>query len=300
LNPKTQHPEPDMAQASSFFQKTRIVLEMIKIQHTVFALPFAFMGALLGARGLPTAWQVFFILLAMVGARSAAMAFNRLADAEVDAKNPRTADRALARGLVSKGFTLGFIAASSLLFFFAAAQLNPFSLALSPIALAVVLGYSYAKRFTWASHLVLGAALGIAPVAGWIAVRGDVAATPLVLGLSVLFWVAGFDILYSLQDEDFDRKTGLHSLPVRLGRPRAMALARRLHLAASLGFLLTGWLAGLGWLYYLAALAAGLLLWWEHRLLSPQDLSRLNQAFFTLNGTISLVLGLATLFSVWP
>jgi 4-hydroxybenzoate polyprenyltransferase len=300
LNPKTQHPEPDMAQASSFFQKTRIVLEMIKIQHTVFALPFAFMGALLGARGLPTAWQVFFILLAMVGARSAAMAFNRLADAEVDAKNPRTADRALARGLVSKGFTLGFIAASSLLFFFAAAQLNPFSLALSPIALAVVLGYSYAKRFTWASHLVLGAALGIAPVAGWIAVRGDLAATPLVLGLSVLFWVAGFDILYSLQDEDFDRKTGLHSLPVRLGRPRAMALARRLHLAASLGFLLTGWLAGLGWLYYLAALAAGLLLWWEHRLLSPQDLSRLNQAFFTLNGTISLVLGLATLFSVWP
>jgi 4-hydroxybenzoate polyprenyltransferase len=236
----------------------------------------------------------------MVGARSAAMAFNRLADAEVDALNPRTADRALPRGLLSKGFTLGFIMASSLLFFFAASQLNPLSLALSPLALAVVLGYSYAKRFTWTSHLVLGAALGIAPVAGWTAVRGDVGAIPLVLGIAVLFWVAGFDILYSLQDEDFDRRTGLHSLPVRLGRARAMALARRLHLGASLGFLLTGWLAGLGWLYFLAALAAGLLLWWEHRLLSPQDLSRLNQAFFTLNGIVSLVLGLATLFSVWP
>jgi 4-hydroxybenzoate polyprenyltransferase len=289
-----------MSRVKSFLDKLQIILEMIKIQHTVFALPFAFMGALLAARGLPTAWQVFFILLAMVGARSAAMAFNRLADAEVDAQNPRTADRALPRGLVSKGFTLGFIGASSLLFFFAAAQLNPLSLALSPFALTVVLGYSYAKRFTWASHLILGAALGIAPVAGWIAVRGDVAATPLVLGLSVICWVAGFDILYSLQDEEFDRQTGLHSLPVRLGRAGAMALARRLHLVASLGFLLTGWIAGLGWLYYLAAAAAGLLLWWEHRLLSPQDLSRLNQAFFTLNGTVSLVLGLATLFSFWP
>jgi 4-hydroxybenzoate polyprenyltransferase len=289
-----------MSLPRSFLHKLKIILEMIKIQHTVFALPFAFMGALMAARGLPTARQAFFILLAMVGARSAAMAFNRLADATVDAQNPRTADRALPRGLVSTGFTLGFIMASSLLFFLAASQLNSLALFLSPLALAVVLGYSYAKRFTWASHLVLGAALGLAPVAGWIAVRGDLAATPLVLGLAVLFWVAGFDILYALQDEEFDRQVGLHSLPVRLGRARAMALARRLHLAASLGFLLTGWLAGLGWLYYLAAAAAGLLLWWEHRLLSPQDLSRLNHSFFTLNGSVSLVLGLATLFSVWP
>jgi 4-hydroxybenzoate polyprenyltransferase len=269
---------------------------MIKIQHTVFALPFAFMGALLAAGGLPTGRQAFFILLAMVGARSAAMAFNRLADAGVDAQNPRTADRALPRGLVGKGFTVGFIAASSLIFFLAASQLNTLALVLSPLALAVVLGYSYAKRFTWASHLILGAALGLAPVAGWIAVRGEVTATPLVLGLAVLFWVAGFDILYALQDEDFDRQAGLHSLPVRLGRARAMALARRLHLAAGLGFLLTGWLAGLGWLYYLAALAAGVLLWWEHRLLSPQDLSRLNHSFFTLNGSVSLVLGMARTF----
>ena len=289
-----------MSQTMSFLHKLKIILEMIKIQHTVFALPFAFMGALLAARGLPGGRVAFFILLAMVGARSAAMAFNRLVDAELDAKNPRTANRALPRGLVSRGFTLGFILAGCLLFFYAASRLNSLALALSPLALGVVLGYSYTKRFTWASHLVLGAALGLAPVGGWIAVRGDLAATPLILGLAVLLWVAGFDILYSLQDEDFDRREGLHSLPVRLGRERAMALARRLHLGAAALFLLTGRLAGLGSIYYLAALAAGLLLWWEHRLLSPTDLSRLNQAFFTLNGAVSLGLGAATFLSLWP
>jgi 4-hydroxybenzoate polyprenyltransferase len=285
---------------ASFGSRLLIILEMIKIQHTVFALPFAFMGALLAGRGLPTGRQGFYILLAMVGARSAAMAFNRLVDADFDAQNPRTRDRALPRGLVSRGFTLGFIAASSLLFFFAAARLNTLTLVLSPLALALVLGYSYTKRFTSVSHLVLGAALGCAPVAGWIAVRGDVALTPLVLGLAVALWVAGFDILYSLQDVEFDRCAGLYSLPARLGPERAMALARRLHLVASLGFLLTGWLAELGFLYFVAALAAGLLLWGEHRLLSPHDLSCLNHAFFTLNGAVSLVLGAATLFSLWP
>ena len=289
-----------MNQRLSFFQQIKIILEMIKIQHTVFALPFAFMGALLAARGLPTARQAFFILLAMVGARSAAMAFNRLVDADLDARNPRTADRALPRGLVSRSFALGFVVVSCLLVVVAASQLNPLALALSPLALAVVLGYSYTKRFTWASHLVLGAALSLAPMAGWIAVRGDLGAPPLVLGAAVLLWVAGFDILYALQDEDFDREAGLQSLPVHLGRARAMALAKCLHSGAGLGFFLVGWLAGLGWLYFLAVLAAGLLLWWEHHLLSPQDLSRLNQAFFTLNSSVSLVLGLATLFSFWP
>lgn len=289
-----------MSRMRSFLHKLALILEMIKIQHTVFALPFAFMGALMAARGLPTAEQAWFILLAMVGARSAAMAFNRLVDARIDAQNPRTAGRALPRGLLSRGFTLGFIGVSSLLLFYAASRLNPLALALSPLALAVVLGYSYTKRFTWASHLVLGAALGLAPVAGWIAVRGEVQVTPLVLGVSVMLWVAGFDVLYALQDEEFDRKVGLHSLPVRLGRGRAMALARRLHVGAGLGFFFTGWLAGLGPLYYLAASAAGFLLWWEHRLLSPHDLSRLNQAFFTLNGVVSICLGVATLLSVWP
>lgn len=289
-----------MSLTTSFIGKLRVILEMIKIQHTVFALPFAFMGALLAARGLPTGRQGFYLLLAMVGARSAAMAFNRLVDAEFDAQNPRTADRALPRGLVSRAFTGGFVTVSALLFVFAASQLNTLALLLSPLALAVVLGYSYTKRFTAASHLILGAALGLAPLGGWIAIRGDVALTPLVLGLAVALWVAGFDILYSLADEEFDRRTGLFSLPARVGRVPAMRLARLSHLGAALGFWATGWLAGLGFLYFLAAWAAGLLLFWEHHLLSPTDLSRLNQAFFTFNGAVSLVLGLATLFSFWP
>uniref|UniRef100_A0A7C5ALD5 4-hydroxybenzoate octaprenyltransferase n=1 Tax=Desulfobacca acetoxidans TaxID=60893 RepID=A0A7C5ALD5_9BACT len=284
----------------SFPGKILLILEMIKFQHTVFALPFAFMGALLAARGLPTGRQCFYILLAMVGARSAAMAFNRLVDAELDALNPRTADRALPRGLLSRSFTGGFVLASALLFFFAAAQLNTLTLVLAPLALTVVLGYSFTKRFTAASHLVLGVSLSLAPIGGWIAVRGDMALTPLVLGLAVALWVAGFDILYSLADEDFDRQSGLHSLPALVGRVPAMRLARYLHLGAAFGFWLTGRLAGLGFLYFLAALLIGVLLWVEHRLISPQDLSRLNHAFFTINGAVSLVLGLATLFSLWP
>ena len=277
-----------------------VLLAMIKIEHTVFALPFAFMGALLAARGVPTARQAFFILLAMVGARSAAMAFNRLVDWPYDALNPRTADRALPKGLISRRATVVFIIASSLLFFLAAGQLNRLSLLLSPLALGWVFFYSYTKRFTWASHLVLGAGLGLAPLGGWIAVRGDIQPLPLVLSLAVLFWVAGFDILYALQDEEFDRRTGLHSLPARLGRVRAMRLAAGFHLVAGSGFLTVGWLAGLGLCYWLAAILAALLLVVEHALLSPQDLSRLNQAFFTLNGLIGLLLGGATLVSFWP
>ncbi len=277
-----------------------ILLEMIKIQHTVFALPFAFMGALLGARGLPSARQAFFIFLAMVGARSAAMAFNRLADHRFDAANPRTRDRALPRGLISRRAAWAFTLASAALFLLAAGQLNRLCLWLAPPALAVVLFYSFTKRFTAYSHFFLGGALGLAPVAGWIAVTGAVALTPLVLGVAVTFWVAGFDVLYALQDEDFDREHGLFSLPVRVGRARALQLARLFHLGASLGFLLTGWLAGLGLLYFLAAAAAGGFLLWEHRLLSPQDLSRLHHAFFTLNGLVALVLCGATLLSLWP
>ncbi|MBM4288733.1 MAG: 4-hydroxybenzoate octaprenyltransferase [Deltaproteobacteria bacterium] len=282
------------------FGQIRLLLEMIKIEHTVFALPFAFMGALLAARGLPSARQAFFILLAMVGARSAAMAFNRLADRRIDARNPRTADRALPQGLISREATIAFIAVSSLMFVLAASQLNRLSLALSPLGLGVVFFYSYTKRFTWASHLILGACLALAPVGGWIAVRGDIQALPLLLSLTVLLWVAGFDILYSLQDEDFDRTEGLYSIPSRWGRVRAMRLAAWLHGGAGLGFIGVGWLAGLGWLYFGAACLAGLLLLAEHMLLSPADLSRLNHAFFTLNGLIGIILGLATLFSLWP
>ncbi len=277
-----------------------ILLDMIKIEHTVFALPFAFMGALLAARGLPTARQAFFILLAMVGARSAAMAFNRLVDWPYDALNPRTASRALPMGLVSRRATVIFIIASSLLFFLAAGQLNWLSLLLAPLALGWVFFYSYTKRFTWASHVVLGAGLGLAPLGGWIAIRGDIQPLPLLLSLAVLLWVAGFDILYALQDEDFDRQSGLCSLPARFGRVRAMRLAAGLHVGAGLGFLAVAWVAMLGPLYWGAAVVAAILLMAEHALLSPQDLSRLNQAFFTINGLIGLVLGAATLLSFWP
>lgn len=277
-----------------------ILLEMIKIEHTVFALPFAFMGALLAARGLPSGRQAFFILLAMVGARSAAMAFNRLVDQGYDALNPRTANRPLPQGRISRRATIFFILASAGLFFFAAGRLNDLAWYLSPLALALVLFYSYTKRFTWASHLVLGACLAVAPTAGWIAVRGDIQGLPVLLSLAVLLWVAGFDILYALQDEDFDRRHGLHSLPVKIGRLPAMRLAALLHLGAGMGFFLVGWLADLGRLYLGAAGIAGALLVGEHLLLSPQDLSRLDQAFFTFNGLIGVVLGGATLFSLWP
>lgn len=285
---------------NNLWRQLLLLLEMIKIEHTVFALPFAFMGALLAARGLPSGRQAFFILLAMVGARSAAMAFNRLVDHHYDALNPRTADRHLPRGLISRRATAVFIVASAGLFFFAAGRLNDLAWYLSPLALALVLFYSYTKRFTWASHLVLGACLAIAPTAGWIAVRGDIQGLPLVLSLAVLLWVAGFDILYSLQDEEFDRRHGLYSLPVKLGREKAMRLAAWLHVGAGVGFFLVGWLAGLGRLYLGAAGIAAVLLAGEHLLLSPQDLSRLNHAFFTFNGLIGLVLGGATLFSFWP
>lgn len=284
----------------SWTSKLAILLEMIKIEHTVFALPFAFMGALLAARGLPTARQGFYILLAMVGARSAAMAFNRLVDQRYDALNPRTAERALPRGLISRRDTVMFTGAGALLFFYAAYQLNDLSFKLSPLALGVVLFYSFTKRFTWASHLFLGGSLAIAPAAGWIAVRGDMQILPLVLSLAVLLWVAGFDILYALQDEAFDRSMGLYSLPSRFGREQAMRLAAWLHVGAGLGFILVGFLADLGTVYFGAAILAAFLLVVEHALLSPRDLSHLNHAFFTLNGLVGIILGVATLFSVWP
>ena len=297
---QTDIPGMNVKSMQSPFQKLKILLEMIKIEHTVFALPFALMGALLGARGLPTASQAFYILFAMVGARSAAMAFNRLVDAPFDAANPRTADRALPQGLVSRQATIVFIAASSILFLWAAGRLNPLCRILAPLALLVVFFYSYTKRFTWASHVFLGAALGLAPMGGWIAVRGEVGLLPLILGASVLLWVAGFDVLYALQDVEFDRQTGLFSLPASLGQAKSLKIARLFHFGAAAGFILTGWLAGLGWLYLGAALTVGLILMWEHNLISPSDLSRLHHAFFTLNGLIGIVLGLATLFSLWP
>lgn len=271
---------------------------MIKIGHSVLALPFAFMGAMLAARGLPSGRTSFFILLAMVGARAAAMAFNRLVDAPFDALNPRTADRALPAGKVSRRATMIFILVSSLTFIIAASQLNRVCFLLSPLALLVILGYSLTKRFTAASHLVLGLSLGLAPVGGWLAVRVDLGLPVLVLSLAVLFWVAGFDILYALQDEEFDRRVGLLSLPARVGTRTARRVAACCHLAAALGFALTGRLAALGSVYAGAVAVSALILLTQHLLLAVREPSRLPPAFFTCNGLVGIGLGLATYLSL--
>ena len=281
-----------------FFKNIWEILEMIKIGHSVLALPFAFMGAMLAARGWPNWKTTFFILAAMVAARSAAMAFNRLVDAAFDAANPRTASRSLPQGRLPRSAVWIFVVVSCLVFIWAASQLNRICLALSPLALVVILGYSLTKRFTAATHFILGLGLGLAPVGGWLAVRGDLSLQVLVLALSVLFWVAGFDILYALQDEEFDREAGLWSLPARVGSLWARRLAAGCHLAAAGGFLLTGCLAGLQGVYTLAALLGALVLAGQHLILSFQDPPRLPPAFFTLNGLVGIGLGFATWLSL--
>jgi 4-hydroxybenzoate polyprenyltransferase len=276
------------------WQRLRVVLEMIKIEHTLFALPFAFMGALLAARGLPTAWQTFWILVAMVGARSAAMAFNRLVDRKFDAANPRTKGRALPAGQVRVPFVIGFTVAASALLVLAAAMLNPLALVLSPVALAVVFFYSYTKRFTAWSHAFLGLALSIAPIGAWIAVAGRLDVTPLCLGAAVVCWLIGFDVIYALQDLDFDRSTGLHSLPVRFGPRRALALARFFHGLMIVFLLLTGSAARLGGWYFAGVALAAMLIATEHTIIRPDDLRRLNVAFFNVNTAVSAGLLLFT------
>ncbi len=262
---------------------------MIKWEHSVFALPFALCGAMLAAGGIPSGHQLLWIVVAMIAARSAAMAFNRLADATIDAANPRTQMRALPAGTLSRQFVGFFTLVACAVFIFAASRLNHLALLLSPVALAVLLSYSYTKRFTRWSHLVLGFALGIAPSAAWIAVRGSLDPRILILTAAVTFWVGGFDVLYACQDYDFDRNYGLHSVPRYLGIPKALMFARLLHLAM-IGLLI--WLAvafHLGALAFIGIAAVALLLGYEHSLVSHDDLSRLNAAFFTMNGVISVV-----------
>lgn len=275
----------------ALFRNVRITLEMIKIEHTLFALPFAFLGAVLAANGLPSLRQILWITLAMIGARSTAMAFNRIADREYDARNPRTATRALPTGLLSVGFAWGFTAISATLFFVAAAMLNRLTLMLAPVALVSVLVYSFSKRWTLLSHLLLGWCLSIAPTGAWIAVRGALdSSVPLLLSLVVLLWTAGFDVLYACQDYDFDWKAGLHSIPKRFGIARSLLIARLFHVAAFAALLGLYWSTHLGVFALIGVIATAGLLVYQHRLVRTDDLSRLNAAFFTTNAFVSIIL----------
>lgn len=272
-----------------FFRNVGATLEMIKWEHSIFALPFALTGAMLAANGVPRPMQIVWIVVCMVSARSAAMAFNRWADADLDAENPRTRVRAIPAGLLSKGFVGGFTVAMAAIFVLGCAELNRLTLYLSPVVLAVLFSYSYMKRFTRWSHLVLGLALGLAPAGAWIAVRGSLDPRILILTVAVMFWVAGFDLLYACQDAAHDRTHRLFSVPATWGIAAAFWIARLLHVLM-LGLLL--WLArtfALGDFAWVGIAAVAALLLYEHLIVSPGDLRRLNAAFFTMNGVISMV-----------
>jgi len=267
----------------------RVTLEMIKWEHSVFVLPFALCGAMLAANGVPARGALLWIIVAMVAARSAAMAFNRLADASIDAANPRTQTRALPAGALTPAFVATFVCVSCAVFIFAASQLNRLSLILTPVALAILLLYSYTKRFTRWSHLVLGFAMGMAPSAAWIAVRGSLDPRILLLTAAVTFWGAGFDVLYACQDYDFDRQSGLHSIPRYLGIGRSLWISRSFHLIMLLLLVSLIVVFGLGKLAIAGVVTVALLLAYEQSLVSADDLSKLNAAFFTMNGVISVV-----------
>jgi len=282
----------------TLYARVAVFLEMIKFSHTIFALPFAFTGALLAARGLPTLSQAFWIVCAMVGARTAAMGLNRVIDAEIDGRNPRTSGRAIPAGLLGRGAVLFFIVLSVLLMLFAARMLNPLCLYLSPLALGFILLYSYCKRFTALAHVVLGICLAGAPLGAWIAIRGSADLPAFMLAGAVLFWVAGFDILYALQDMDFDRRSGLHSIPAKLGVNGSLWTARVFHLATC-GFLLALYLyMGLGPFFLAGIIATCGMLLYEHYLLRGGDLDCLDAAFFNMNGYISVTLFAAALLDV--
>jgi 4-hydroxybenzoate polyprenyltransferase len=274
-------------------RKIKIFLEMIKFEHTLFALPFAFMGALLGSvvvnGQLPSWSQIGWIVLAMVGARSAAMGLNRVIDSAIDKKNPRTAGRALPAGLLSSREVLVFIAVSFLLLIFATYHLSRLAMQLLPIAVFLLVFYSYTKRFTWACHLVLGLTIALAPLGGWVAVTGQVDGAAMIFYAAVAFWTAGFDVIYACQDAEFDKKEGLYSIPSCFGVPAALTLAKIFHLLTAAGFISLYFLTHLGWWYLIGVIVSYLILIYEHLLVKPNDLSRTNTAFFTMNGTLSCV-----------
>lgn len=279
-------------------KKIVIFLEMIKFKHTVFALPFAGMGAWLAEGGLPDGRVLIWIVLAMVGARTSAMGFNRIIDARFDRENPRTAGRAIPAGEIKKVEAWAMVVLASILFFAACAQLNTLTLQLSPLALGLTWFYSYTKRFTWFCHVVLGIALAFSPLGGFVAVKGSLAGFPWMLSMAVLFWVAGFDAVYACMDADFDKKRGLHSMPARFGRAGALRLAILFHVLAFVFFAYTGLYCHLNIFYFLGLAIAGLALFYQHLIVNPRDLAHISMSFFTMNGIISVTLFAATWLSM--
>lgn len=278
--------------------KIKALLEMIKFKHTVFALPFAFMGAFLAARGVPSLQVFLWVVVAMVGARTCAMGFNRIVDRRFDAMNPRTADRALPAGSVTLRESWLMVVLSGALFFIACFMLNRLALQMAPFALALTLLYSLTKRFTWLCHVVLGLALAFSPLGGWVAVSGSFEGYPWFLSLAVLFWVAGFDTIYACLDADFDRKAGLFSMPAYFGRRRAFHLAVFFHVLAFVFFAATGYAAGLNIYYFAGVVITGCALFYQHIVVNPTDLSRIRLSFFSMNGIISITLFVATWLSI--
>jgi 4-hydroxybenzoate polyprenyltransferase len=282
--------------------KIKVFLEMIKFEHTIFALPFAFMGAVLGSvvmlGQLPSWTQIGWITLAMVGARSAAMGLNRVIDKVIDKKNPRTSGRAIPAGLLASWEVWGFILISFALLFIAAFQLHPLAVKLLPLAVFFLVIYSYTKRFTWLCHIVLGLTIALAPLGGWVAAAGAPNLTAYIFYATIALWTAGFDIIYSCQDADYDRREGLHSIPSRFGIGKALIIARSFHGLTAVGFLSLIWLADLSWWYIIGTIIAGGILLYEHSLVKPNDLSKLNTAFFTMNGVLSVVVFLFTILDL--
>ncbi|MDF2669067.1 MAG: 4-hydroxybenzoate octaprenyltransferase [Paenibacillus sp.] len=275
--------------------KTATFLEMIKFEHTIFALPFAFMGAMLGAvvgQGhLPSWIQIGWIILAMIGARSAAMGLNRIIDKTFDKNNPRTAGRAIPAGLLSSKEVILFVLISFIVLFFATANLSTLSMKLLPLAVFMLVFYSYTKRFTWMCHIILGLTIALAPLGGWVAVTGHIDGYALILYASVALWTAGFDVIYACQDVEFDRQAGLHSIPQRFGVARALWIAKGLHFLTAIGFLsMFLFVSELSWLYFVGVIVSYALLIYEHMLVKPSNLTKLNTAFFTMNGVLSIVI----------
>ncbi|MDA3130199.1 UbiA-like polyprenyltransferase [Aliibacillus thermotolerans] len=280
-------------------KKLKIILEMIKFEHTIFALPFAFLGAILGSLMVegtwPTLWEWIWITLAMVGARSAAMTLNRVIDAKIDKANPRTAERAIPAGKISMKESIWFIVLSFVLLFFSAYQLNMLAVYLLPIAVFFLTAYSYTKRFTWLCHVFLGCTIAIAPLGGWVGTTGTLNPEAFLLYIAVAFWIAGFDIIYATQDADYDREVGLYSIPARFGIKHSLLIARSFHLISFAALFILYFVSPLSYLYLAGVFIVGIVMVYEHSLVKPDDLSKVQVAFFPMNGIISVVIFLFTI-----